>query len=174
MQPIKAGLKVLIFHLSWLTCASLGNSSWEIGLLVFPLGVLFAWSRKMTKHQMTKRTLPFFLALTFFGIFADLSFQFLGLVEFSSLYPSYSPLWLIAIWFLFTWISPVIWSGFQGRSWVLAALSMIAGPLNYWFGENFGLVRLHGPPAFIAYAVFWAAFLPLGQYLYFHFKLEEI
>lgn len=73
-----------------------------------------------------------------------------------------APLWMIALWANFAATLNVSLRSLRARSWLLAALGGIGGPLAYWGGANLGAMQwLETAPVLVSLALGWATITPL-------------
>ena len=72
------------------------------------------------------------------------------------------PLWMIMLWANFAATLNVALRSLRNRSWQLALLGLVGGPLAYWGGTGLGAMKWLEPEAVLLYlALGWAVLTPL-------------
>ena len=93
------------------------------------------------------------------GIFFDLFAHKIALVEFSGGSDYFIPVWLVTMWFLFAWIVPDLLSKFADRRYALSVVSAVFGPLSYFWGIGFHILKIDSYIFYLVYAVFWVVLM---------------
>jgi len=87
-------------------------------------------------------------------------------------YPGYAvgtahaPLWIAALWALFSIQLNVVFAWLRGRWWLAAVLGAVGGPLSFRAGAALGAVRFAHPEAALCLlAAGWAILLPASVWV---------
>lgn len=156
--------RFVLFNLLWLTTARFALTDYVFVILSISL-ILF--SMELKKNSPKMRAVMYFVLLA--GMLFDLFAHTIHLVEFFEATQYFIPVWLITMWFLFAWIVPDLLMKFAKRRIVLILASAFFGPLSYFWGVGFQILRIEGYSFYFCYAAFWAALMWLThRYLYSH------
>jgi hypothetical protein len=78
----------------------------------------------------------------------------------------HAPLWIAALWALFSIQLNVVFTWLRGRWWLAAALGAVGGPMSFRAGAALGAVRFAHPEAAIcALAAGWAILMPAAVWV---------
>lgn len=147
-------IKFIGFNILWLLTAKFALSSYLNILTVIIVGLYILELRKL---DWKNRFLTWFVFVI--GVGFDGFAQYLNWVQLSGPIFFVLPQWLISLWILFIWVLPDLIYQFIGRRWLFVAISSVAGPLSYYAGENFDVVKFFGITSWAAYAVFWGGLM---------------
>jgi hypothetical protein len=147
-------------YAGWFACVFLGK--WQddaVSPIVPAIGWVLFWRALSPERRDAVKV--FFLCVA--GMLADVLFMKLGFVRYTPV-PEMGllPLWMVSLWLLFAPAIYIFTALFGKRFWLAALAGGVFGPLSYKSGESFGVLDMQGVSAMLAYAAFWAAFLPLA------------
>lgn len=99
------------------------------------------------------------------GTIVDTTTLRLGFIDFAVPGPiaGMAPPWIIGLWALLATALTRSLGWLRGRPWAAAVLGATLAPLSYWAGASLGAAGFgaSAPAGLIAYALAWAAALPL-------------
>lgn len=147
-------IKFISFNILWLVTAQWALSSYLSVLTVFVTGL---YVFEFLKLDWKGRSLTIFVFIV--GIGFDWFAHYMNWIQFSGPLFFVLPQWLISLWILFIWLLPDLIFQFSSRRWLLVALSAVAGPLSYYAGEKFEVVKFYGMTSWLGYAVFWGGLM---------------
>lgn len=158
MENVKRFFPIVWYYVGWFGCIYLGKfelSPWSFVFPLFLTGLLFYWKKIEVK------LLGLLLAMAFLGVIFDSFMAIKGYVVFAQPESFFIPQWLLAIWWLFILLIPVMVSVFFQRLWLAALLGAIFGPLSYASGAAMQVLYLQGSEATGFYAAFWGLYFPV-------------
>jgi len=154
-------VNVALYQAGWFACvlsAAREDPGWGIALaLVIVGGWLLAAPRPAALLQLS-------LLTAVVGYSWDSWLSVLGLIRYRAgpLTPPLAPLWILALWLLFSSTLHVALRWLQTRLRLAAVLGALAAPLAYYGAARFGALTLPRLlPALGAQAAGWALLLPL-------------
>lgn len=154
--------KIILFNLYWLITVKFGLSDFVHWLL---LGSILLFLSELKNSD--KKRMKVLLTVLILGVSFDALAQKLGLVQFYGDSVFLIPTWLVTLWFLFSWIAPELVFKFKDRPKLFLVLSAIFGPLSYFWGIGFMVLKIDTYLFYIVYAVFWSLFMySVLQYLH--------
>lgn len=137
------------------------NEAHSMIALLFPLIlILFLLCRRL----LSTRIFLLSVVLSLLGILFDSQLIRLGFVEVVAGTSFYVPIWLISIWFLFSFSMTQLGSWWRIPLWLGSVLGLIFGPLSYKSGELLNVLFFNGTAGLIIYAIFWAVMFPAVLY----------
>ena len=154
-------INVAIYQAGWFACV-LGAARDRAGLgiavaVLIVCGWLLAAPRPSALAQL--------IVLTgLVGYSWDSWLTVLGLIRYAPgpLTPPLAPLWILALWLLFSTTLHISLRWLQSKLWLAALLGALAAPLAYFAAARLGALTLpHTLPALGAQAAGWALLLPL-------------
>jgi hypothetical protein len=154
-------INVAIYQAGWFACV-LGAERDRSGLgIAVALLIVFGWLLAAPRPS----ALAQLIVLTgVVGYSWDSWLSVLGLIRYSSgpVSPPLAPLWILALWLLFSTTLPISLRWLQSKLRLAALLGALAAPLAYFAAARFGALTLpHLLPALGAQAAGWALLLPL-------------
>ena len=147
----------VLFYAGWFGAVVLAPTKYAQWSLVFPLiMILYIWARGPLRRGQCYLA----AAITIVGAAFDFVQIRIGFVELRTDEPLFFPLWLLAIWIMYS-CSMIVLGPFVKVPvrWMILA-GGVMGPLSYKSGEFFGVLTFSTPAAFLAYALFWSAMFP--------------
>jgi hypothetical protein len=160
---MKTAAKILYFYGLWYFCAVAGRENYHLVALGVSLTSLLVDYAIFRYPLGPLRYFSFVLFLMISGPLLDLSFKYLGLMDWEG--PFY-PLSILAIWGFFAVYYPTLFQVFRKRLVLSFFLGGIFGPLAYYSGHLIGSLKINTEYAALAFAfsVCWG--------LYFAFSLK--
>lgn len=155
-NQIKIGL-VIWFYIGWFGCVFLAPSDFSQLSLIFPALPLLVF---LKNHLLSRKQWQFLFLISTVGIIFDFCVFHWGFVKFNNHDSAFLPIWLIAIWLLFSTVFFASQNLFKEKVILASLLGFIFGPLSYLSGESFGVLVFTSPLTIWLYAIFWAAFFP--------------
>ncbi len=147
----------IYFYMGWYGIVSLGQKQDSILSLLLPLPPL--------AYLLWQRELPFkgylrAVVLCAAGLIFDSLSNYLGWISFIPAAPFPAiPLWLFSLWLLYFCYMPLLAKVFQNH-WLWAlAMGAVFGPLSYFTGTYFELLRFNATYTIFIYALFWGTHL---------------
>jgi Protein of unknown function (DUF2878) len=154
-------INVVLYQVGWFACvlgAARDRAGWGIALaMLIVCGGLLIAPRPSALAQLTVLT-------GVVGYSWDSWLAVLGLIRYSPgpLTPPLAPLWILALWLLFSTTLHISLRWLQSRLGLAALLGALAAPLAYFAAARLGALTLpHTLPALGAQAAGWALLLPL-------------
>lgn len=153
--------QVLIFaasYLAWFGCVFSGK--YKLGVLVYLIPLLFLFfSFRIFKIRWNGFLI--FLVIALLGVIFDLTALHQHWITVSHRETNgYIPDWLIALWFLFSFSTPLYSSWLQNKKIFASVLGFFIGPLTYYSGSTFDVLEISDKLHLLYYGLFWAAFFP--------------
>ena len=164
---VKGVLNYIGLQVGWFACA-LGAARgypW-VGPLVVAVYVVLHLSASPSR----RREAMFILTAAVLGLVVDSLKKIGGLLTYASPIPDVwwlAPLWIVAMWALFSTTLNGALAWLQGRYLVAIVLGAVFGPLSYLAGEGIGAIQFnYGLPLTLGIlAVVWAGVVPLLAWL---------
>lgn len=154
---------ILWFYVGWFGCIFFAK--WQISRwsLVFPL-LPFVFLLKF--KLLGIKEVGFLFGISIIGIIFDWIVFRLNVVSFPGHSSMFIPLWLDAMWFLFSTVVPLSHALFKSKLWLAVVLGALLGPLSYFSGISFEVLAFQNQSALIVYAAFWGIYFPVIHYFY--------
>ncbi len=146
------------FYAGWFGCIYFAKSWFPwLSLLIPTVLVTLLWLNRAL------RPLGFFSAiiLATAGMFFDAALGEWGYILLPNRAGYLAPVWLMAMWLLFTFSMLHLSSKWKIPLWLQLPLGFIMGPLTYKSGEYFAVLEFSHPHTVWIFAIFWAIFFPL-------------
>jgi hypothetical protein len=152
----------IAFQIGWFACV------WGAGRGMIWLGPLFvavvitvqAW----IVTRMTGRDVYFLVCGVSIGLLVDTGLILAGVYDpVRTLLPwPLAPVWIIALWFLFTGTINSSLAWLHGRTLYAALLGAVAAPISYAAGEGLGAAAMHPSflKSYVAFGVVWGITVP--------------
>jgi len=168
-------LMILGFQAVWFACA------WGIGnhYPLLPIVISFIYlSFYIAKQSSKKEAYLFLFKIGVLGFVIDSALGLLSLVNFASPYPNpfqdFQPWWLTLLWLSFAASAKASFFWLEKRPQLAMGLGIIAGPIAYFSGKQFGAFVSIEPLGYIllglAYAGVMYYLIQLIQYQKSHLK----
>jgi len=109
------------------------------------------------------------LSLSTIGILLDYANMQFGVLGFNAYHSSgFIPLWLVALWCVFTLMIPHSLYWLRKKPLLAFILGGIGGSSSYWLGHKLGAINLHDPlfTSVGIYFIQWAIFIPVAFIIY--------
>lgn len=154
-------INIAIYQAGWFACvlgAARGRSGLGIALAVL---IVCGWLMDAPRPSALAQLVVLTGAV---GYCWDSWLSVLGLIHYAAgpLSPPLAPLWILALWLLFSTTLQVSLRWLQSNLLLAAALGALAAPLAYFAAARFGALTLPQlSPALGAQAAGWALLLPL-------------
>lgn len=134
------------FKLSWFALVLYQD------LLLIPVLLFVIWS--LWRCTMAERLAWLMLAVA--GITMDSLLQYSGVLSFTG--SGWLPLWMLALWLVFSLVLVQVFSRYLENYWVAALSAAVSGPLAYLGGATLsGQMQVsHTTVAYVALALCWA------------------
>lgn len=147
----------VLFYAGWFGAAALASTKHAHWSLLFPLIMILYL---LARRQLRRSHCYIAGAIATVGVIFDFLQIRIGFVELRTDEPLIFPLWLLAIWIMYS-CSMIVLGPFVKVPvrWMMLA-GGIMGPLSYKSGEFFGVLTFATPVAFLAYALFWSVMFP--------------
>lgn len=158
------GLRLLVpnlvlFQAGWFAAVlgAANGMSW-----LGPLAIGFILAFHLYRASERSREGLLILAILLVGFVFESLLAFSGWVAYPGHESWIAPLWMIALWGNFATTLNVALRSLRSRTWLLALLGMVGGPLAYWGGASLGAMTWLEPWPVLAYlALGWAFLTPL-------------
>lgn len=152
---------VAIYQAGWFACVlSAARGRPAIGVVV-ALCTVGGW---LIAASRPARLIQLIVLTGVVGYSWDSWLSVLGLIKYpgGSFLSPLAPVWILALWLLFSTTLPIALRWLQSQLLLASLLGALAAPLAYYGAERFGALRLPSAlPALLAQAAGWALLLPL-------------
>ncbi len=159
--PRRVLINVAIYQAGWFACvlsAARDQSAWGIAVAMLIVG---GW---LILAPRPGALLQLVVLSGVVGYSWDSWLSVVGLIHYSagsSLSPL-APVWILALWLLFSTTLPISLRWLQAKLLLASLLGAVAAPLAYYGAERLGALTFSGAlPALAAQAAGWALLLPL-------------
>jgi len=150
---------LLLFQAGWFA-AVLGAANGMAWLGPVVIAAILAFHLYRASERASEAGL--ILAGLLVGLVFESLLAFTGWVAYPGHESFIAPLWMIALWANFAATLNVALRSLRSRTWLLAALGGIGGPLAYWGGASLGAMQWLETALVLAWlALGWAALTPL-------------
>lgn len=127
-----------------------------------PVVITFILAFHLYRASERAREAGLILAVLLVGLVFESVLALSGWIDYPGHESAIAPLWMIALWANFAATLNVALRSLRSRTWLLAALGGIGGPLAYWGGANLGAMQwLETAPVLIYLALGWAIVTPI-------------
>jgi hypothetical protein len=155
----RPGLLVIvgaIFYIGWFGAVYFAKWGHPAASVLFPIALL---AFQIWKKILKPKKIYWAIAIATFGAAFDGLMLYSGQLV-SPLTYSIIPVWLISLWFLFSFSMMSLGVRFALPIWLLSLMGAVFGPLSYKSGEIFDVLKFSSESAIWIYGLFWMFIFP--------------
>ncbi len=149
----------IFFYIGWFGSVFLAKTEFEVVALVFPV---FLMVFLYIKNKLTVKSFLTAIFIAAIGVVFDFYLVRYGLIQIYSESVIFIPIWLLAIWLLFSFSMIMFALNLNVSTRAAILMGAIGGPLSYKSGEFFKVLIFLSPITPLVYAVFWGILFPLA------------
>jgi len=167
---LNQGIKIFLFlwfYAGWFGCIFLAQKNMSAPSFLFSL---VSFGVGYLGRLLSFRNLLYLILVALLGFAVDGLFYVFNVISFPNYNLVYPPVWLLALWFLFVSVLPLMETFFHNRLLLSSILAAIFGPLSYYAGASFQVLYFTSHISFIAYILFWGISFPVMIYFQRKFK----